>query len=149
MSKICIEFDCPMANKLTKNDSGNYDCLKCQKKVYDFTHMNQKEFSEKVPEIQNNELCGLYRLDQVSKTSKLNWKTRINLKYNQWSHASRLFLIPALLLGFVLFITSCRTRRVAGKMMASNWEYNNDQKHIDNTAHLKDSTDDKKNHVSE
>lgn len=112
MSKVCISYDCPMINKLNANSDGNFDCSKCQKKVYNFTQMNDKEFEEQIPIIHSKKLCGIYREDQISKNSKLNWRTRMNLQYDRWRQSSRLLYIPALFLGLFIVLMGCKTRKL-------------------------------------
>lgn len=113
MSKICISLDCPMADILLKNGDGNFDCSKCQKTVYDFSGMSKEEFEQKIPEIQSQNLCGNYRLDQVDPNSNLTWKNRLNMKHMQWKNKSR-FSIPALAFGLMIFLSGCHNRRLAG-----------------------------------
>lgn len=113
MSKVCIAFDCPMVNQLSKNEDGHFDCSRCQKTVHDFTGMEKEAFEQKIPEIQKNRLCGIYRMDQVSPSSKLSWESRLNLKHNYWRNRSK-YAIPTLFLGLLIFCTGCGTFTMGG-----------------------------------
>lgn len=121
MSKICITFDCPLVHQFSKNGEGNFDCSKCQKTVHDFTDLNQQSFEQKIPEIQKNQLCGIYRIDQVSDNSKLNWKSKINMNYSSWKKRSR-YAIPTLFLGLIIFCTGCRTFTMGGAAHYEKWD---------------------------
>lgn len=120
---VQITFDCPLKNQLTQEGDGNFDCAQCQKKVHNFTQMDRNSFEKSITDIESQNLCGMYRLDQISSTSKLNWKTRLNFKYEQWRMSGRLLLVPALILGFFIVVTGCKTRQVAGKIAPYHWKY--------------------------
>lgn len=139
MSKVCLTFDCPMAEILSKNGDGNFDCSKCQKTVYDFSGMTEEEFEQKIPDIESQNLCGNYRIDQISGDSKLTWKSRINLNYHNWKQKSR-FAIPTLFLGLLITCSGCKTFFM-GRPASPQW-YSDTQEEQD--AHKPDKNDSQK-----
>ena len=130
---VRIKYDCPLKSQLIQEKDGNFDCSQCQKKVHNFTQLDRNSFEQKIPEIENQSLCGMYRLDQIADTSNLNWKTRLNFKYEQWRQSSRLLMVPVLILGFLIVVTGCRVRHVAGKMSADGWDYHDQPTQNENT----------------
>ena len=113
MSTICIEFDCPVKINYKKGTNNSFDCSMCHKKVHDFTNMSDAEFSEVVPTIQENELCGIYRADQISNDSKLNWKSRLIKIQDNLKHRQGLRLVASIM-GIALLLVGCRHRHTAG-----------------------------------
>ena len=121
MSKVCISFDCPKTKKFSTPNNRVFECSLCQKKVYDFTHMDVQEFSKTIPEIQEKYLCGIYRPDQVETSSKLRWFNKVNLKYISYK-TLRPYAVRTLVLGCLIFlISSCslgKSNHIVGQLPA-------------------------------
>lgn len=114
MSQICIEYDCPVASISTQSTDKSFFCTHCQKNVQDFTSLTPDEFDHVIPTIQNEKLCGIYRLDQVNqKGSKLHWKTKLNMKYEYLKHSGR-HSVLFVMVGALIFLSGCRTKYTSG-----------------------------------
>ena len=144
MSTICIEFDCPVKINYKKGTNNSFDCSMCHKKVHDFTNMNDTEFSEVVPTIQEKDLCGIYRADQISNDSKLNWKSRL-LKIQDNLRRRQGLPLVASIMGIALLLVGCRHRHMMGAYAKS--EQNLEV--LESTADVHTSIDRKETRTSE
>ena len=116
MSKICLSYDCPKVKEFITPENGAFDCSLCQKKVHDFTHMDEQEFSMAIPLIQKENLCGVYRLDQIEDSKNLRFTTKLHLKYIKAKQRNRMSL--AFIMSCLFLIIGCRSsHRTSGAPM--------------------------------
>lgn len=111
MSKICLSYDCPKVKEFITPENGAFDCSLCQKKVYDFTHMNEQEFSKEISQITSQNLCGIYRYDQVDNSSTLRWHNKLKVYYSNLKSTNPQ-AFRTIFIGITLFaLSSCRLGR--------------------------------------